>query len=54
MKKDVKENNQTPEKDEPLSAKERRLTQRRQIEELQEKKNAQKFVDEYDYYFSDD
>lgn len=54
MKKDVKKNTETKEKDEPLSAKERRLTQRRQIEELQEKKSSQKFVDEYDYYFSDD
>lgn len=54
MKKDVNKKVDNKEKDEPLSAKERRLSQRRQIEELQEQKNAQKFVDEYDYYFSDD
>ena len=36
-----------------LKGKEKRLTQRRHIEELLEEKKGKKYVDNYDYYFGD-
>ena len=53
MKKENKPEKTETNKDGQLKGKEKRLTQRRHIEELIEEKKSKKFVDEYDYYFGD-
>ncbi len=40
-------------KNEPLKGKEKRLTQRRHIEDLFEEKRTKMYVDDYDYYFGE-